>query len=70
MSYGRFITYNVVGGLVWVFLFTMGGYFFGNLPFVQENFTFVVLAIIVISVMPGVYEFFKERSRAARKAEA
>lgn len=70
MSYGKFITYNVVGGLVWVTLFTFGGYFFGNLPFVQNNFTFVVLAIIFISVLPGVYEFLKERGRSARKAEA
>lgn len=70
MSYGKFITYNVVGGLVWVALFTFGGYFFGNLPFVQNNFTLVVLAIIFISVLPGVYEFLKERGRTARKAGA
>jgi membrane-associated protein len=70
MSYGHFISYNVIGGIVWVALFTFGGYFFGNLPFVQNNFSFVVLAIIFISVMPGVYEFFKERSRAAREERA
>lgn len=70
MSYGRFITYNVVGGILWVFLFTFGGYFFGNLPFVQNNFTIVVLVIIFISILPGVYEFLKERGRSARKAEA
>jgi len=70
MSYGHFITYNVVGGVVWVALFTFGGYFFGNLKFVQDNFTFVVLAIIFISVLPGVFEFLKERSRSAQKVEA
>ncbi len=70
MSYGRFITYNVVGGILWVFLFTIGGYYFGNLPFVQDNFTIVVLAIIFISVLPGVYEFMKERGRSASKIEA
>lgn len=70
MTYGKFITYNVVGGIVWVALFTFGGYFFGNLPFVQNNFTFVVLAIILISVLPAVYEFLKERNRGTRKAEA
>ncbi len=69
MSYGHFITYNVVGGVLWVTIFTFLGYFFGNLPFVQDNFSFVVLAIILISVLPGVYEFLKERSQASRKAE-
>jgi len=70
MGYGHFITYNVVGGIAWVTLFTFLGYFFGTLPFVQENFTFVVLAIIFISVLPAVYEVIKERMRSARKAEA
>jgi len=70
MTYGRFITYNIIGGIAWVAIFTFGGYFFGNLPFVQENFAFVVVAIIIISVLPGVYEFLKARSQSARKAEA
>lgn len=67
MTYWRFISYNVIGGATWVALFTFGGYFFGNLTFVQNNFTFVVLAIILISVMPGVIEFIRERGRASRK---
>ncbi len=70
MSYGHFIAYNVVGGVLWVALFTFGGYFFGNLKFVQENFSYVVLAIIFISILPAVVEFFKERARGAQKAEA
>lgn len=70
MSYGHFITYNVVGGLAWVTLFTFLGYFFGNLSFVQNNFSFVVMAIIFISILPGVYEFFKERRSSSRNAEA
>jgi membrane-associated protein len=70
MSYGHFLSYNVIGGIAWVALFTFGGYFFGNLPFVQNNFAVVVVAIIIISVMPGVYEFIKERSRTAREARA
>ncbi len=70
MTYGRFITYNVVGGIAWVAIFIFGGYYFGNLEFVQDNFTYVVLAIIFISVLPGIIEFLRERSRSATKAEA
>lgn len=72
MSYGYFITYNFVGGIVWVLLFTFAGYFFGNIPFVQRNFELVIVAILVLSVLPMVYEYFKARreSAAARRAEA
>jgi membrane-associated protein len=70
MTYSQFISYNVIGGILWVTLFTWGGYFFGNLPFVQENFTLVVIAIILISVLPAVYEVIKERSRSVKKVEA
>ena len=70
MSYGSFLIYNVFGGILWVTLFTWGGYFFGTLPFVQKNFSFVVLAIILISVLPAVVEVVKEKTRATRKAEA
>ncbi len=61
MTYGKFITFNVLGALLWVPLFTLMGYFFGNLPFVQDNFELVVIAIIVISVLPAVFEYFKAR---------
>ena len=63
MTYGKFIAYNVVGGIAWVAFFCFGGFLFGNLPFVERNFSFVVLAIIIISIMPGVIEFFRERTR-------
>jgi membrane-associated protein len=63
MTYGKFITYNVVGGIAWVFLFTLAGYFFGGMQVVQDNFSLVIVAIILISVLPGVIEFLKERSR-------
>ena len=69
MSYGYFISYNVFGGLVWVFLFTLMGYFFGNLPFVQQNFELVIVAILLISVVPIVWEFFKAR-RESRQEKA
>ena len=64
MSYGYFITYNVVGGLVWTALFLFGGYFFGNLPFVKDNFSLIIIAIIVISVLPAVYEVIQARREA------
>lgn len=70
MTYGKFITYNIVGGIAWVGLFTFLGYFFGSLPFVQDNFSLVVIAIIIISVMPAVYEILKERAQNARKSSA
>lgn len=61
MEYKKFIEYNATGGLVWVFGFTLLGYFFGNIPFVKENFSLVVLAIIGLSVAPIVYEFIKSK---------
>jgi membrane-associated protein len=64
MTYSRFLLYNVVGGVVWVTLFVLAGYYFGNLPAVRQNFSYVILAIIVISVMPIVLEFMKSRRRA------
>jgi len=70
MSYGRFLSYNVIGGVAWVTLFTFLGYFFGNLPFVKNNFSFVVIAIILISVMPAVYEIARSRMRPPTKPQA
>jgi membrane-associated protein len=64
MSYGYFITYNFVGGIVWVLLFTFAGYFFGNIPFVRKNFELVIIAIIGISVLPMVFEWWKARREA------
>lgn len=69
MTYSKFILYNVIGGLVWVFLFTLLGYFFGQQPFVQANFEFVVIAIVAISLVPMVWEFTAEKMRS-RKAAA
>jgi len=68
MSYGYFATYNIVGGVTWVALFTMLGYFFGNIPFVQKNFELVIIAIILLSVVPMFVEWWKARREA--KAEA
>lgn len=67
MHYGQFITYNIVGGIVWVTLFTLAGYFFGNLTFVQENFHTAVVAIILLSVVPVILEFIKHRREKKTK---
>ena len=71
MTYGYFATYNFVGGITWVTTFTLLGYFFGNIPFVQKNFEFVIIAIILISVVPMFVEWWKARRESKmEKAEA
>jgi membrane-associated protein len=64
MSYRTFSLYNVAGGVAWVLLCTLGGYLFGNLPFVRENFSLVILGIIVVSLLPAVLEILLARSRS------
>jgi membrane-associated protein len=59
MEYSRFISFNIIGGILWVFICTFCGYLFGNLPFVKNNFSIVVLAIILISLLPMVVEYIK-----------
>jgi len=68
MNYGKFISYNFLGGFLWVALFTLGGYFFGSLPFVKENFHYVVLLIIAISILPMIWEFIKARQESELKS--
>ncbi len=63
MTYWRFISYNVIGGIAWVAVFVFGGYFFGNLPVVKHNFTIVIFAIILISVLPGVIEYIRQKRK-------
>ncbi|MBI1883326.1 MAG: DedA family protein [Chlamydiae bacterium] len=63
MSYTRFLSYNLLGGLAWIFAFILGGYFFGNLSYVKHNFTLVILAIIVISILPGAVEYVRQRKK-------
>lgn len=68
MHYGTFITYNVIGGVIWVSAFTLAGFFFGNIPWVQHNFEIVVFAIIGISVVPMIYEVVQAKLKK-EKAE-
>ncbi len=65
MSYRRFVTYNVAGGVGWIALLVLGGYAFGNIPVVKENFTLVIFAIIALSVLPGLIEFLRQRARTS-----
>lgn len=61
MHYGKFISYNVIGGMAWVLIATLAGFFFGNIPFVKDNFSIVILIIIVLSVLPMIFEIMKNK---------
>lgn len=63
MRYRRFLLYNVTGGLLWVFVLTLAGYYFGGLEFVKNNFSTVILGIIIVSILPGVIEFLRHRKK-------
>lgn len=67
MEYRRFAWYNITGGTVWVLVFVYAGYFFGNLPAVKERFSLVIVAVIVVSMLPVAFEWWRAR-RAARRA--
>ena len=64
MKYMKFISYNVLGGLLWIFLLVGGGYYFGNLPVVKNNFSLVIFAVVVISVLPVIIGLFRQNSTA------
>lgn len=68
MSYRRFAAFNVIGALAWVWSFLMLGYQFGGLPFVKKNFTYVIFAIIIVSVMPAAIELLRARREAKAAA--
>ncbi len=61
MPYGKFTVYNIVGGAAWVLVGILSGFFFGNLPFVRNNFSSVILAIVLISLIPAILEFIKHK---------
>jgi membrane-associated protein len=66
MTYLHFISYNVIGGIAWIAIFIFGGYYFGNLPMVKKNFTLVIMAIIFISILPGIYEVLRQRIHSSK----
>ncbi len=63
MDYQKFLQYNVVGGVIWVGIFTFAGYFFGNMAFIKENFHYAIVVIIVLSIVPMVYEYIQHKRR-------
>jgi len=70
MTYARFLSYNIIGGLLWVSVCVFAGYFFGNLAFVKKNFSVVILAIVVISLLPAVIEYLRHRAERNRALAA
>ncbi len=63
MTYKRFLVYNVVGAVLWIGIFLYAGYYFGNLPIVRKNFTLLIFGILILSVMPIVFEAWKSRRK-------
>ncbi|EJL93268.1 putative membrane-associated protein [Herbaspirillum sp. CF444] len=63
MTYPRFFAYNVIGGILWVASFSYAGYFFGNLPVVKQNLSLLILAIVVLSILPGVIAYLRQRMK-------
>ncbi|MBC7758321.1 MAG: DedA family protein [Phormidesmis sp. FL-bin-119] len=67
MSYSRFASYNIVGGVAWVVSFLFIGYFFGGLPVIKDNFTYVIFGIIILSILPPIIELIRERRNRPAK---
>ncbi|HVE49101.1 MAG TPA: DedA family protein [Casimicrobiaceae bacterium] len=68
MAYGRFLAYNIIGGIVWVASLVYAGYLFGNLPWVKQNLTLIVIGIVIVSVLPAVITYLRERRSASAAA--
>lgn len=66
MPYRTFLIYNITGAVLWVGLFVYAGFYFGQLPFIQENFKLVIVAIIILSITPPVIEYLSHRYRKNR----
>ncbi|MEN6373383.1 MAG: DedA family protein [Smithella sp.] len=66
MTYPKFTLYNIVGGIAWVCTFLLGGYFFGNIPSVKNNFGVVIIAIVIVSIMPAFIEYWRRRFKTIK----
>lgn len=67
MTYRKFIAFNVTAAFIWIYSLTFAGYFFGNIPVVRKNFSIVIIAIIIISIMPGVIEFVRQKRQTGKE---
>jgi membrane-associated protein len=70
MNYGRFLSFNIIGAFLWTSIFIFLGYFFGNIPFVKQNFELVIIGIVLVSVVPMVIEYVRGRARKAEFTSA
>ena len=70
MTYWRFLLYNVVGGIAWVAICLFAGFWFGNIEIVQKRFSIVIIAIVLISLVPGLIEYLRHRSRSSKAPAA
>lgn len=68
MTYGKFVTYNVVGAILWVFGLILVGFFLGKIPFVKDNFEIVIMVIVVLSIVPMIVEFVRARFSTSKNA--
>jgi membrane-associated protein len=68
MVYPKFLFYSFCGGVLWIGFFVFGGYYFGNIPVVKQNLTLFILGIIVLSIMPGIVEFVRQKTRAEKQS--
>lgn len=66
MTYPKFISFNIIGGAIWCALFVYGGFYFGNLAFVKNNFSLVIIAIIFISILPGITEYIRHKMNKSK----
>jgi membrane-associated protein len=67
MSYHRFLAYNVIGGVAWITSLTYAGYLFGNIPWVKHNLTYIVVGIVIVSLVPAIVTYLRERRSRSRK---
>ena len=64
MNYRKFVTYNIVGGILWIVSMSLAGYYFGNIPFVKKNFEYVIIGVIILSLLPVVIGYLKHRKES------